>query len=266
MARNQGKRAWAPGSRALAAVALSVLGAVGASAFVPSAEEELARAYPPALKGDLGVCEDPAARVVPDTQADLATFTGRLNGTWKLRSRTRQGLSVDTQGRTSRLYFDLGAAEGNRVSGAALLVDKPAEGAAKAGNAVTGYWGLSVTRTEKGRIAVSLQGESMGGYSNARATSRQEHQFFDQDGVFVSIFDDAAPAAAWDRIVVMENSLTYVSCKDGVVERYVKVASQKPRIEGASLEEYWQRLRAERKVASSSDREAAPAIVRALGR
>ena len=263
MGTQQRKRAWGLGSRALAAAALLVLAAAAASAFVPSAEEELARVYPPALKSDLGSCHDPTARVTPDTQADLATFGGRLNGTWKLRSRTQQGLSVDTKGRNSRLYFDLGAVEGNRVSGAALLVDKPSEGAAKADNAVAGFWRLSLTRTEQGRIAVSLEGESVGGYANVRAASRQRHQFFEQDGVFVSIFDNSVPAPTWDRIVVMGNSLTYVSCEDGVVERYVKVASQKPRIEGASLEEYWQKLRSEGKVARLTGM---PTISRALGR
>jgi hypothetical protein len=262
MGTNQGKRAF----RALAAFALvGVVGAVGALAFVPSAEEELARAYPPALKGDLGACNDPAARLVPDTQADLAKFAGRLNGTWKLRSRTQQGLSVDTTGRTSRLYFDLGAVEGTRVTGAALLVDRPAQGGAKNAEAAAGFWGVALDRTEQGRIAVSLTGESMGAYANVRAAERQRHQFFEQDDVYVSLFDDAAPAPVWDRIVVMESSLTYVSCKDGVVERYVKVSSQEPRIEGASLEQYWRKLQAERRVARLGGT-AAPAIARALGR
>jgi hypothetical protein len=211
-------------------------------AFVPSCEEELAKAYPPALKADLTACKDPAAVKVPDTAADLDQFTRRLNGTWKLRSRTEQGITVSTEGRYSRLYFDLdGGREG--VRGAALLLDRASDPKPAAGSAVVGFWGLEARRKSASRIVLSLSGEAMGSYAHVRVPKAATHEFFEQDNVFVTTYDPAADKAAWDRIVLMENSLTYVSCKDGVVERYVKVSGQKPVVEGASLKDYWQQLK-----------------------
>jgi hypothetical protein len=190
---------------------------------------------------------------VPDTQADLGEFAAQLNGTWKVRSRTHQGISEEVQGRSRRLYFDLVPDDAGRIAGAALLVDRPRQGAVPAGDAAAGFWQVALSRTGNGRIALALRGESLGGYAVVRASARQEHQFFALDGVFVSLFDDAVQAPDWDRIVVSDSTLTYVACGAGIVERYVKVSDQKPQVEGASLQDYWRKLQSERKVAGLRD-------------
>lgn len=228
---------------AVLAILLGGLYAADVLAFVPSCEEELARAYPPALKADLTACNDPKARAVPDTVADFDKFTRRLNGTWKLRSRTEQGITVSTDARYTRLYFDL-EPSGGALRGAALLLDRANDPKLAQDASLAGFWRLEASRKGTGRIVLSLAGESLGSYAHARVPKAARHEFFEQDNVFVTAFDGSAPAAGWDRIVVMDNSLTYVSCKDGVVERYVKVSGQKPAIEGASLKDYWQQLKA----------------------
>lgn len=218
---------------------------VDAVAFVPSCEEEIAQAYPPALKADLTACTDPKARVASDADADLDKLTRRLHGTWKLRSRTEQGITVSTEGRYSRLFFDL-ESNGGQVRGAALLLDKdnePKATSAAASATVAGFWGLELQRKSRSRIVLSLAGDSVGSYAHVRVPKASKHEFFEQDNVFVSAYDESAATAGWNRIVVMDNSLTYVSCKEGVVERYVKVSGQKPSVEGASLQDYWSKLK-----------------------
>lgn len=260
-----------PIGKALAGIGgIAVLAAVlvsgyvaDAFAFVPSCEEEIAQAYPPALKADLTACTDPKARVASDADADLDKLTRRLQGTWKLRSRTEQGITVSTEGRYSRLFFDL-ESNGGQVRGAALLLDRPeGEKTAKAAT-VAGYWGLELQRKSRSRIVLSLAGDSVGSYAHVRVPKASKHEFFEQDNVFVSAYDESAATAGWNRIVVMDNSLTYVSCKEGVVERYVKVSGQKPSVEGASLQDYWRQL----KDGGKSARLAAPSagIAGAFGR
>ncbi len=228
---------------AMLVVALSGLFIASVYAFVPSCEKQLAEAYPPALKADLTACNDPAARVAPDGAADLDQFSHRLNGTWKLRSRTEQGISVSTEGRSSRFYFDL-EPSGGAARGAALLLDRASDPKPEPASTAAGFWGLELQRKSPSRIVLSLAGEAVGSYAHARVPRTARHEFFEQDNVFVSTFDAGAPAAGWDRIVVMDISLTYVSCQDGVVERYVKVSGQKPVVEGVSIERYWQQLKA----------------------
>lgn len=238
------------GSRILlAAVLMGCLGGASVYGFVISCEEEIAQAYPSALKADLGACSDPAARVVPSSSADVAKFTNRLNGTWTLRSRTIQGIAVQTETRTSKLYFDLDSANG-QVSGAALLLDGNKDKTVKASDSFAGFWNLSASRQQNGRIVLSMAGQSVGSYAHVRARESEQHEFFEQDNVFVSTFGEGEMAGAWDRIVVMENSLTFISCTDGVVERFVKVSGQKPTVEGASIQKHWQDVKDGRKVAT----------------
>jgi len=224
------------------AVLLCALGAGNVLAFVPSCEQELAQAYPPVLKADLTACKDPAARVASDSPADLDKLVRRLRGTWKLRSRTEQGITVSNEARYSRLYFDLDTV-GGQVRGAALLLDRANEPQAARASMVAGFWGVQLRQKSPSRIQLSLSGEALGSYAHVRVPKVSSHELFEQSNVFVTAFDANAPAAGWDRIVVMDNSLTYVSCKDGVVERYVRMSGQKPVIEGASLEDYFKQLK-----------------------
>lgn len=235
------RKAFAP-LALLAMVALASGYVVDAFAFVPSCEEEIAQAYPPALKADLTACTDPKARVASDADADLDKLTRRLQGTWKLRSRTEQGITVSTEGRYSRLFFDL-ESNGGQVRGAAMLLDRENEPKAAPAALVAGYWGLELQRKSRSRLVLSLAGDSIGSYAHVRVPKASKHEFFEQDNVFVSTYDESAATAGWNRIVVMDNSLTYVSCKEGVVERYVKVSGQKPVVEGASLQDYWRKLK-----------------------
>src|SRR5215210_6866004 len=45
---------------------------------------------------DLSICARAKTPLVPDTEIDVRDFAARLHGTWELRTRTIQGLTIDT--------------------------------------------------------------------------------------------------------------------------------------------------------------------------
>jgi hypothetical protein len=42
--------------------------------------------------------------------------------------------------------------------------------------------------------------------------------------------------------VLSKRSLTYISCKRGIVQRYTKMSGEQPVIGGLTLEAYWEQL------------------------
>jgi hypothetical protein len=49
------------------------------------------------------------------------------------------------------------------------------------------------------------------------------------------------PDDVWDRIGLSADTLTYVSCANGYIDRYVKRSSSEPRLDGLPLEEAWRK-------------------------
>jgi hypothetical protein len=199
----------------------------------------LAAAYPPLLKGDLTACNaEPGAPPTTTNRAEAGTFAQRLNGTWELAMRTVNGINVDTATRTGRLYFDL-ANSGPRLVGAALLIDRTHDEELASDAAGTSYWAVGIQNGNTNRVNVSMKGESLGGSHNALRDMR-DASFMDYKNVFVALGQSSASGEAWDKVIVTERSLTYVSCKTGTIERYTKTSSERPLVDGMSIEAYWQ--------------------------
>jgi hypothetical protein len=223
---------------------------------VPSCEKELAKLYPPALKGDLSACAVLNPAVKPTAAADLSKFARRLNGTWELKMRTIQGITADTRQLSAKLYFDVAPESGIRAAGNALMLEVPKTeliqrvSTPKTVNAL-GYWDVAVS--QRGKMAVSLaMSENAGGRIDPPGSRTvKEAQFSELQNVFVSLDKQTPAAEAWDRIILTGESLIYVSCKRGVVEQYSKVSGQKPQIEGMPVKTYWQKLKSGSMVATT---------------
>lgn len=240
--------------RLAAGVATAGLAVIALSGFVPSAEKELAALYPPILRGDLSACSGAAQKPPTTVAADLtpASFGQRLNGTWELRTRTAHGITVSSSSRMARLYFDMRVASEPGLTGAALLLDRQRAGhpLALPPDSVAAYWTVAVGGGQKGRVSLRMVGEKVGSHAYAHIRNIEDSRFFALKNVYVAI-DAALPSApAWDKIVLTPQSMTYVSCELGVVERYTKVSGQKPAIEGLAVDAFWNTVRDSRRVAA----------------
>lgn len=220
----------------LSVVGLAGLVAAAAMAFVPSCEEELAQAYPSAFIADLGACDEAAPQMQDGVIADLDRFTSRLNGTWELNLRTQQGLPEELADFNRRLYFDLQRGEDSAITGVALLLDQG--GTIAPAKKVAGFWRVELGQAEDGSVRMNMTLGEEDFFAQAGLEAEVEQRFTEEKGIFLSLVGSSTPT--WDRVVWMENSVTYISCEKGTVERYAKISDQQPRLEGASLEEYWQ--------------------------
>lgn len=226
----------------LVVVAVSVLSAAAAYGFVVSCEEELAEAYPAELKADLSACDASDLEIAAEHGIQVDQFAQMLNGSWRLRSRTQQGLTLNLEHREADLYFDLRPMSEQRIAGAALLVDRPKGSSVPAsGDSLAARWQIRGDVQDGDKIVVSLAGSSIGSYAHVTLQPEDHMRFVRHKGAYVSAETDGS---AWDRVVLMQDNLTYVSCSRGVVERYTRLTDGKPQIEGASIDEYWQRLKA----------------------
>lgn len=226
----------------LAVVAIAVTLSTSVLAFVPSAKKELAALYPPLLRGDLSACSNKPT-IAGTVATDKSKFVQRLQGTWELRSRTVRGITVNSKERIARLYFDM-----NPSAGSALLIDRhrsmPENELTPGDQAVAAFWTVGVEQKNPRLVALTMRGESIGSYTYARIRDLEGTDFFERRNVFVAI-DRATPGASgWDKIVVTERSMTYVSCQQGIVELYAKLSARQPLVADMTLQDSWARLKA----------------------
>ncbi len=233
-------------------------------AFTPTCESELAQAYPAYLKADLSVCSDAAAKASPNDPASLERFGTNLNGSWTLRSRTVQGVPVATETRAARLYFNMPRGTGEITGDAMLVLAGLAATAVPPEKPEAAFWSIQLAQTSLNRLAMTARGHALGPVLQARTREVSGIEFFEKSGVFASVMPKTSESGRWDRIVLSEDSLTYVSCVDGIVERYAKVSSQAPVVDGVSLREYWFRLSGERKSSRASHYDAPVALATLL--
>ena len=244
----------------LAFAALFTAARQEALAFVPSCTEEVAANYAPILRADLSACRVPA-EPKPEPQLDLGSFADHLGGTWELQSRTVQGITI--QGK-SRMLVDIGKVSPTGATGsvAALdCVDRTCERTRLSGSwslalastgdrialtttaqdpqprgktaqtAPGGAWSLALASTgDRIALTTTAQDPQPRGKTAQTAPVRQvtRSKFFLQSGVFVAI--DEMPGSKldeerkWDRIVLTDKTLTYISCREMRVDRYLKVS------------------------------------------
>ncbi|HVE83768.1 MAG TPA: hypothetical protein VND93_13000 [Myxococcales bacterium] len=195
-----------------------------AQAFVPSCTTELSANYPPVLRADLSACKAQEAPK-PSPAIDLKQFTEQLDGTWVLQSRTVQGI---TQPSNSRYHIEIDQLKNGGAVGSAVLLDCADADCTQ--SRVAGMWSLDLGAT-KDRIAVTTSGKVVmpaGKEVKVAMDSTTLSKFFQQEGVFVALDKDVGPQLGdkrgWDRVVLTERTLTYISCADGRVDRFVKVS------------------------------------------
>jgi len=224
--------------------------------FVVSCEKELAQFYPPALKGDLSACAQTKPVIKPTAAADLTKFTRRLNGTWELKMRTVQGLASDVNQLSAKLYFDLAGEPGGTVTGAALMLESSkTEGLIKASATkptALGFWDVSASQRGKLSLSLDMTASDRNRYAPAGIRDVKGEVFSELDNVFVSAGKSAPSSVAWDRVILGDNVLIYVSCSQGLIERYAKVSGQKPAINGLGVKAYWQALKDQHLMALSN--------------
>jgi len=230
--------------------------AASAFAFVISCEDQLAEAYPTELKADLSACDAGERTLTADTGVAADGFAATLNGTWTLRSRTAHGLTLNDATRAATFYADI-EAQGDRLAGSVLLLDHPAgQDVLASDDGMAAFWGVTGTVRDGREVVVAMDGSALGSYAHVRVGAKNGLEFQRYRGAFVA----DSPASTWDRVVLMDDSLTFVSCEEGLVERYVRVDDREPTIDGASIESYWQELRSRSSIAGS----AAPVAVDVL--
>lgn len=216
-------------------------------AFVVSCEEQLAEAYPPELKADLSACDAGERTLTAESDVSGGRFATALTGTWQLRSRTAHGITLNDETRSAALYAKV-EARGDQLSGNLLLLDHPVgQDVLQASDSIAAHWGLSGSVKGQRAVVLAMDGSAIGSYAPVRTVDRAGLEFQKYRGVFVADGD----ASQWDRVVLMEGSLTFVSCGEGLVERYLKVSDEEPTVGGASIESYWQDLRRRSAVAEA---------------
>lgn len=227
-------------------VSLMLLGAVAVWAFVPSCEEELAQAYPSQFVADLGSCDEGSPQPVEGVVADASEFASRLNGTWELNLRTHNGLPDTLVSGATRLYIDMQATADAQIRGTALMINRDnGLAAAEPAADVAGFWTVAVDKAQQGTVEMTMSLGAPDHFAEAGLEPQIKHRFIEDKGIFVSVKDDERPADTWDRVVWMPNSVTYISCERGAIERYAKVSDQRPTIDGVSLGDYWQKIEVE---------------------
>lgn len=206
---------------------------------------------------DLGLCSKPRRVDAETAEVDARELARLLNGTWWLNTRTIQGLTIPTD---SHFYFDLDVSQGSaeKVRGTAMMIDAGNLGVLDTRSltkecpkdaTLGAFWTVTVERDKSNprRVALTMDGEYLGSYGDftngMKATEAMT--FVKKDDAFLS-GGLATPNGGfgedvWDRVSLMGNVLTYLSCENGFIERYEKVSNDPPRIDRLGLNEVWQK-------------------------
>jgi hypothetical protein len=214
--------------------------------FVISATGDLDGELPFAFRSDLSGCESELARVAEVEPADAEQFSRRLEGAWKLKTLTVSGKPTRPE-RTARLYFDFGAKEATQYAGAALRIEGEISYAPAVSEATT-FWEVVVRQPASRNVALDMTGQALFGDSLVRQRNLKSRGFTQLAGAFAAQPVEDGPKGRWDKVVLTKTSLTYVSCEDQVVERYVKTTDQRPLVAGMEIRELWEKLHRDRVV------------------
>jgi hypothetical protein len=228
-------------SLCVSATLLLPAGAGDALAFVPACTEEVAAHYPPILRSDLSACSVPS-EPKPELAMAMKPFVQSFGGTWVLQARTVQGIVVKAN---SQVHVDLDRVGANGGQGAFLTLEC-ADARCTSPTVVAGSM-LDLGMTGD-RVVVAAQPpvvnqglmKAAAGTPKPATQTPARFRFFQQAGVYVAIDErDRGQAAErkWDRVVLTERTLTYISCKDGRVDRYVK-SSPRSQVGSTPVEQF----------------------------
>lgn len=236
-------------TRTIRSVGSSLAALIVGLALTPMA----AAATVPDSSADLSVCgHDTALR--PSQAIDLKQFAQRLHGTWLLRRRTIQGITIATD---SKFYFDIETIGDGQASGHALMLDRgnlsnmdPLERckACLADATVGALWKVDLRVQDDGKtVALTMDGDYLGSYGDFTKglQATEKTVFMKQDKTYFAgnLLSPAGgrglPDDMWDRISLTDDLLVYVSCRSRFVDRFVKLTSGKPLVDGLKLPEAW---------------------------
>lgn len=230
-------------------------------AAVPAAAPAPAPAAVPAIPAadpgpsDLSLCAKPKVPLVPEAEIDVRDFASRLHGTWELSTRTIQGLTIDTN---SLFYFDIDQATEEGAAGTAMMIDygnlsvlDPLgfSAACRADATVAALWKVRIAREPGKTVSLIMDGQYFGSYGDflKGITATEQTAFMRRADEYLSggIVSPAGgqgmPDDVWDRVGLSLDTLTYVSCAGGFIDRYVKRASGEPRVDGMPLQVAWEK-------------------------
>jgi hypothetical protein len=192
---------------------------------------------------------------VPDTEIDVRDFAARLHGTWELRTRTIQGLTIDTN---SQFYFDIDSSSEADATGTAMMIDYGnlsvldplgLAAACRADATVAALWKVRITREGNSTVLLAMDGQYFGSYGDfqkgvvatEKASFLRRQDEYLSGGVVSPAGGQGMPDDVWDRIGLSADTLTYVSCEGGFIDRYVKQSSSEPSVDGAPLQIAWEK-------------------------
>jgi hypothetical protein len=210
-------------------------------------------------KNDLGICTGKVPIPATDDPLTTSQFAEWIGGTWALRTRTIQGVTVDTD---SKYYIDLDHISENIATGWAMMIDRgnlhaldylrvcPA---CLADASVGALWKVTISPDAGGHsIHLKMDGDYLGSYGDFRrgVQAVEQTHFHRYGGVFVAgllkspaggqgLEDDT-----WDRVTLTGSEFIYTSCKNGFVDRFVKLSGGRATLSGVRLPEAWETVKA----------------------
>jgi hypothetical protein len=214
----------------------------------------------PNLKqNNLAVCAGKSPVPADDDPATVAQFANWIAGTWLLRTRTIQGVQVNTD---SKYYIALDEITDKMATGWGLMIDKgnlhsmdylricPA---CLADASVGALWKVTITPDSGAHsIHLKMDGDYLGSYGDFRkgVQAVEQTHFHRYGDVFVA-GQLKSPAGGqgledntWDRVTLAGDAFTYMSCKNGFIDQFVKLSNGKPTVGGVRLQDAWPAIKA----------------------
>jgi len=203
---------------------------------------------------DLSLCTRPKPDLGRTPSADVRELARRLHGTWELNTRTIQGLTIPTH---SYFFFDLDLEHATSIgaSGAAMVLDAGNLGVLDVRSlthecpkdaCLGAFWTVSIDTPDDGRQArLTMDGDYLGSYGefSEGMKATEAMTFLLRNGVYLSggltTPNGGMGEDVWDRVSLEKNLLIYLSCKNAYVERYVKLSSERPLVDGLALRDAW---------------------------
>ena len=231
----------------------------GLFALLAAAPAGVAADDRPLERNDLSICSGGNPIPAKDDAVDAERFASWLHGTWLLKTRTIQGVAVDTE---SKYYLDIDDIKPSGARGWAMMIDRGnlhaldyrrVCAACLADAAVGALWKVEISVDPGGHSAhLKMIGDYLGSYGDFRkGIQATEQTHFHQYGPVFLAGQLKSPAGGqgleddtWDRVSLSDGVFTYTSCKNGFIDRFVKISDQKPLVAGLDLRDAWKAIKA----------------------
>jgi hypothetical protein len=209
-------------------------------------------------QNNLAICSGKSPIPATDDPITVKQFAGWLNGVWVLRTRTIQGVTVETD---SKYYIDLDEIGETSAKGWAMMIDhgnlrsldyRRVCAACLADASVGALWKVTITPDAAGHsVHLKMDGDYLGSYGDFRKgiQATEQTRFHLYGGVFLA-GQLKSPAGGqgleddtWDRVTLTSDVFTYTSCKNGFIDRFVKLSDEQPNVSGRRLPDAWRAIK-----------------------